>query len=100
MTEKCSCPDLDRKVKDLTDAVEKSTKIATALKKTSNFYKAFFNSSPDGIIVLDPETKKPILFNKNAHQQLGYSREEFAQLRITDIEVSDPIWIHKGYTII
>jgi PAS domain S-box-containing protein len=45
-----------------------------------------FEQSPDGILIIDPETLRFLDFNATAHQQLGYTREEFAQLTITDID--------------
>ena len=52
-------------------------------------YRALFEESPDGIVILDPETTRPIEFNAAACRQLGYSREEFAQLRLADIEAAE-----------
>lgn len=52
-------------------------------------YRSFFEQGPDGIVVLDPITAKPIEFNDQVCRQLGYSREEFAQLQISDIEVKE-----------
>ena len=52
-------------------------------------YRALFDQSPDGIVIIDPETARPLEFNAAAHQQLGYSREEFAQLSLADIEAAE-----------
>ena len=49
-------------------------------------YRAFFMHGPDGIVVLDPATGRPLEFNDQACRQLGYTREEFANLTIADIE--------------
>lgn len=48
-----------------------------------------FEQSPDGIVIIDPSTARFIEFNTTAYQQLGYSREEFAELTISDIEASE-----------
>ncbi len=48
-------------------------------------YKALFEQSPDGIVILDTGGKI-LEFNETAHLQLGYSREEFAALKIADID--------------
>jgi PAS domain S-box-containing protein len=47
-------------------------------------YRTLFEQSPDGILLVDPEALLPIEFNEAAHQQLGYSREEFARMRVCD----------------
>ncbi|MFQ5829465.1 MAG: PAS domain S-box protein [Candidatus Methylomirabilia bacterium] len=49
-------------------------------------YRALFEQSPDGVAIIDPESTLPIEFNRTAHRQLGYSREEFAKLRVLDYE--------------
>jgi PAS domain S-box-containing protein len=48
-----------------------------------------FDVSPDGILIIDPETMRFLEFNETAHRQLGYSREEFARLRIPDLEARE-----------
>jgi len=40
-------------------------------------------------VILEPGTAKILEFNDRACQQLGYSREEFALLRVPDIEVKE-----------
>ena len=48
-----------------------------------------FEESPDGILVIDPQTAGFLEFNTRAHAQLGYSRAEFAQLHIFDVEAQE-----------
>jgi two-component system cell cycle sensor histidine kinase/response regulator CckA len=56
-------------------------------KDTEIKYKALFQQSPYGILVVDTEGR--ILdFNESAHRDLGYTKEEFANLTLSDI---DPI---------
>jgi two-component system, sensor histidine kinase and response regulator len=52
-------------------------------------YRALFDQHPDGVVVLNPETARPIYFNDQAPRQLGYSREEFVRLSIADLEASE-----------
>ncbi|MBI4917020.1 MAG: PAS domain S-box protein [Acidobacteria bacterium] len=61
----------------------------TALREAETRYRLLFEHSPDGIVVLDPRTARPLEFNEAAHRQLGYSREEFARLSIFDLEDSE-----------
>ncbi len=49
------------------------------IRRTEEQYRTLFEQSPNGILMLDPDTLLPLTFNEAAHQQLGYSREEFAQ---------------------
>ncbi len=60
-----------------------------ALKEAEERYHMLFESSPMGIVVLDPATARIIEFNETAHRQLGYSREEFARLSLSDIEAAE-----------
>jgi PAS domain S-box-containing protein len=46
-----------------------------------------FDLTPVGIVILDPDTARFLEFNSIAHEQMGYSREEFARLSVPDVEV-------------
>jgi PAS domain S-box-containing protein len=59
------------------------------LREAETRYRTLFEQSPDGIVIIDPESTRPIDFNSTAHRQLGYSREEFAQLNFADIDASE-----------
>jgi PAS domain S-box-containing protein len=48
-------------------------------------FRAIFEQSPYGIVIIDTGGKI-IEFNKTAHSDLGYSREEFAKLHVSDID--------------
>ena len=48
-----------------------------------------FDQSPDGILVIEPQTARFLEFNTAAHRQLGYTREEFARLSIFDVEARE-----------
>jgi PAS domain S-box-containing protein len=56
-----------------------------ALSESEKRYHALFEQSPDGILLIDT-TGKMIEFNEMAHRQLGYSREDFAKLNLSDID--------------
>ena len=68
-----------------------------ALRESEGRYRAFFEKGPDGVVVLDPETARPIEFNDQACRQLGYSREEFEQLLLADIEVKETAEEFRGH---
>ncbi len=56
------------------------------LRESEIRYRTLFEQSPDGVLIIDPQTAIAIEFNKVAHRQLGYTREEFKRLRIFDYE--------------
>jgi PAS domain S-box-containing protein len=49
----------------------------------------FVSPSPDGIVIIDPQTTRFLEFNMAAHMMLGYSRSEFAELSANDLEASE-----------
>ena len=46
-----------------------------------------FEMSSDSIVMVDPETERFVEFTRIAYEHLGYTRDEFAKLTISDIEV-------------
>ncbi len=56
------------------------------LKDSEAHFRAIFEQAQDAIVLVEPETQRFIEFNEPAHRNLGYSREEFSKLRISDIE--------------
>ncbi len=59
------------------------------LAASEECYRALFDYAPDPILVVDPETGDLLDFNEQAYLSLGYTREEFAKLRIADFDVLD-----------
>jgi PAS domain S-box-containing protein/putative nucleotidyltransferase with HDIG domain len=57
-----------------------------ALRNAEASYRVLFEQSPHGVLLLDLESGKTIEANEIAHKQLGYTREEFAALRVSDYE--------------
>jgi PAS domain S-box-containing protein len=60
-----------------------------AMDEAETSYRFLFEQSPEGIVIIDPETARIIKFNEKAHRQLGYSHNEFALLSISDIEAAE-----------
>ncbi|MBE0428491.1 MAG: SpoIIE family protein phosphatase [Thermoleophilia bacterium] len=57
------------------------------IREDERHYRTLFEQAPDGILIIDPETRLPLEFNDAACQQLGYSRKQFHHVRIDDYEV-------------
>lgn len=72
-------------VLDLTERKEAEILV----KEAEIRYRTLFEQSPDGICLIDPETALPMAFNETAHRQLGYSREEFSRLRVSEYEAKE-----------
>lgn len=61
-------------------------KAEEGLREEKALYHTLFNQSPDGVLIIDAQTALPIMFNDTVCRQLGYTREEFALLRINDYD--------------
>lgn len=59
------------------------------LRQAEERYRTLVELLPDGIVLIDLESSKPLEFNEAAYQQLGYSREEFWNIGIENIEVDE-----------
>lgn len=59
------------------------------IKEAESRYRTLFEQSPDGIIVINPTNGRFLDFNETAHQQLGYTKEEFSKLSIPDLDLID-----------
>jgi len=68
-----------------TDITERK-RAEEALQEAENRYRTLFEHSPAGILLIDSKTAGIIEFNDIAHRQLGYSRDEFAKLQISDFD--------------
>ena len=68
--------------RDVTEIKKAENKLKEAKKK----FQTLFDQSPDGVFLFDVKKQKIIEFNTTIHQNLGYTREEFAKLNVADIE--------------
>jgi len=57
------------------------------VRESEERFRAIFENSRDGLVIVDLKTKKFTHFNTAAHEQLGYSREEFLDFGIADIDL-------------
>lgn len=63
---------------------EESRAQEARVAKAELWYRSLFDQSPDGILIFNPATSRFVDFNRMAHEALGYTRDEFAELKITD----------------
>ena len=70
-------------VSDITDR----DRADAALQESEAKYRTLFEQAADAIVVFDPKTLAILDFNDEACRHLGYTREEFAKLKICDFEV-------------
>ncbi|WP_299464392.1 PAS domain S-box protein [uncultured Microscilla sp.] len=66
--------------KDITERKKQEEKIRASEIK----YRTFFEESPVGVAIIDPDTKKAVEYNEQAATILGYNKEEFKDLSLLD----------------
>ncbi len=72
-------------MQDVTDR-----KRAEALLRDSEAkFRAAFEQGPNSVLLIDGESGQVVDFNDRAHETLGYTREEFARLRVSDFEAAE-----------
>ena len=76
-------------VASLVQDVTERERAKESLRESEERYRLLFDESPDGIILVDLETGKTIEANARAYIQLGYTRDEFAAMSISDYEAMD-----------
>ncbi|MDR9498042.1 MAG: PAS domain-containing protein [Hydrogenovibrio sp.] len=67
--------------------IDEQKRTQQALEESEAHFRTLFEMYPDATVLFDTETHRPVRFNRRAHEQLGYSADEFAQLSISDFEV-------------
>lgn len=60
-----------------------------ALYEGSQPFSTLFELARDSIVLIDPETATFVEFNRQAHEHLGYTREEFANMLLSDIDAEE-----------
>lgn len=66
--------------------VTERKRLELAIQESEARYRALFEQAADPIWLVDPDTGTFADFNTTAHESLGYTREEFSQLGIADID--------------
>jgi PAS domain S-box-containing protein len=78
---------LQERVAELEHAQAERKRVEEALRESEERYRAIFEQAADSIVLVDGETGALVEFNDRAHENLGYTREEFQKLKIPDFEV-------------
>jgi len=71
---------------ELSVFINERKQLESRLREAEKRYHALFDKAPLGILIID-STGTAVEFNEEAHRQLGYSREEFEKLTVSDYEV-------------
>jgi PAS domain S-box-containing protein len=66
--------------------ITENRRAETALREREEIYRAIVDRSVEGILLIDAQTMAFTEFNDAACEGLGYTREEFARLRLPDVQ--------------
>ena len=84
------------------DNITSRKEAEAAIQASEERYRILFEQAADAIWLVDGDTKEMVEFNSMAHQSLGYTKDEFAKLRIKDIDASqneEEIKAHVEYIL-
>ena len=59
------------------------------LRSSEERYRALFEQAGDSILLIDLTDGSLIEFNDKAHENLGYTRQEFEKLKISDLDIGE-----------
>ncbi len=57
-----------------------------ALRQSEEKFRSVFEQAADSILLIDYETSQIVEFNETTHKHLGYTREEFKELKLSDLD--------------
>ena len=70
----------------LVSDITKRKQAEESMRESSERFRTLFESLPIGAAVIDPETLEFVYFNRATAENLGYTAEEFARLRLPNVE--------------
>ncbi len=71
------------------DVIRERERMEVSLHESEERYRTLFEQAADSIVLLDVQSAAIVEFNERAHQNLGYTRDEFHHLTLADIEAVD-----------
>jgi len=70
-------------VRDITDVEQTQV----ALRESEEAYRAIFEQAVDSIVIIDSNSGELLEFNDKTCEHLGYTRQEFEGIKVSDIDV-------------
>ncbi|NVL91289.1 MAG: PAS domain S-box protein, partial [Desulfobacterales bacterium] len=87
MERKISYEELEQRVKELERELLGRKRVEKALHESEQKYSALFKQSANSMLLVDLETIKIVEFNESTCKNLGYTKEEFEKINVSDFEV-------------
>ena len=78
---------LRKRIGELEKAEKERNQAEQNQRASEERYRTLFKLAGDSILLIDPKTSEILEFNDSAHNNLGYTRDEFKKLKIKDLDV-------------
>jgi PAS domain S-box-containing protein len=69
--------------------ISRELEMQEQVHESEAWFKGLFDLSPDGVVIIEPETASFRDFNRSAYEMLGYTKAEYAALTISQIDALD-----------
>lgn len=90
MTEKTSCEDLQKRIREIEQRLSQSDDALKQLENSEHRYKTIFNASDDAILIIDSIDGSILEVNQKMMEMYGYSYAEALQLDFQSISEGPP----------
>jgi PAS domain S-box-containing protein len=77
-----------REAAELSREISERRRVEGALRESEALYRSLFTLAPSGVVLMDRDGRL-LAFNDQAHEQLGYTRDEFARLTVPELNARD-----------
>ncbi|SIQ27538.1 EAL domain-containing protein [Marinobacterium stanieri] len=77
--------------------ISKLNTVRESLRERQSMLETIVNLAGNAIVLVDPETGGMLEFNEAAYRNLGYSRDEFSELTIFDLDELTEIQVRKKF---
>jgi PAS domain S-box-containing protein len=74
-----------------TQFYKERSKAAEAIRESEARFRVLFEQATDGLLLVDAETRRFILTNRQIQKMLGYSEDEFLRLGVSDIHPANDL---------
>ena len=78
------------------DIIERK-RVEQNLKNSEDKYRSLFEQAADSIMLIDTQTGEILDFNSQMNETLGYTRDEFKNLKIPDFDLMENSEEYKGH---
>ncbi|UTF54258.1 MEDS domain-containing protein [Natronosalvus rutilus] len=80
---------MEAKVDRMMQTLQERTEVKTALTERQEYLERVFESSHDGILIVDPEADEIVDANRAATEMLGYTHDELVALAPSDVHPNE-----------